>query len=388
MGRLQRVLTLFAIGVGVAAFFFFALVPGIVDGLYNRVVATKLPRVSERALSVHASAFIVDLHADPLLWNRDLTVRNPRGHVDFPRLKEGNVALQVFAAVTQSPRGLNYERNDADSDDITALAVVGRWPIGTWADLEARAHYQARKLRRFLKTAELPLIVSADDLDALTALGPQRPVGAMLAIEGLHCLDGDLAAIDRLFAAGYRMFGFAHFFDNALAGSAHGAEKGGLTPLGNEALAKLEGLGAIVDLAHSSPATVNDVLARATRPVVVSHAGVRAVCDSPRNLDDAQLRALAANGALIGIGYWRGALCSVSPKAFARSVRHVVRVAGLDHVALGSDFDGATSVAFDVAELPVVTQALLDEGFAEDEVRAILGGNAQRFLSRWLPGGE
>ncbi len=386
MSRLRRILTLLSVGLLVAMVFFFGLAPGIVDGLYNRVGEAELPRVSERAHSIHGDAFIVDLHADPLLWERDLTVRNTRGHVDYPRLRDGNVALQVFSAVTQSPRGMNYERNTGETDTIGQLTVVGLWPISSWTDYEARAHYQAKKLRRFLRRVEQPLVLDAGDFNRLREADP-RPVGALLALEGLHCLNGDLEAIDRLYDSGYRMFGLAHFFDNAIAGSAHGVEKHGLTRLGVEALGRIEGKEALVDLAHSSEATITDVLSRAERPVVVSHTGVRAVCDSPRNLSDAQLRALAANGALIGIGYWDGALCSTNPAAIARSLRHVVEVAGLEHAALGSDFDGATEVAFDASELSLVTQALLDEGFTEQEIRAVLGENAERFFSRWLPGG-
>ena len=100
------------------------------------------------------------------------------------------------------------------------------------------------------------------------------------------------------------MVGLAHFFDNAVAGSAHGVEKGGLTALGRELVAELEARSMIVDLAHSSARTIDDVLSIATRPVVASHTGVRGVADNARNLPDDQLRGIAATGGMVGIGFW------------------------------------------------------------------------------------
>lgn len=141
----------------------------------------------------------------------------------------------------------------------------------------------------------------------------------------------------------------------------------------------------LVDLAHASPAAFDDALAAATRPVVVSHVGVKATCAGPRNLSDDQLRALAANGALIGIGFWDAAVCSTSPRAIAKALRHAIDVAGLAHVALGSDWDGAVTVAIGGETIAQLTQALLDANFTEAEVRAVMGGNMIAFLGANLP---
>jgi microsomal dipeptidase-like Zn-dependent dipeptidase len=119
--------------------------------------------------------------------------------------------------------------------------------------------------------------------------------------------------------------------------------------------------------------------------VVVSHVGVQAACAGPRNLTDDQLRALAANGALIGIGFWDGAVCSSSPRDVAKAIRHAVDVAGLAHVALGSDWDGATTVALAGDTIEQLTQALLDANFTEAEIRAVMGQNLVRFLGANLP---
>jgi microsomal dipeptidase-like Zn-dependent dipeptidase len=115
---------------------------------------------------------------------------------------------------------------------------------------------------------------------------------------------------------------------------------------------------------------------------------VQATCEGPRNLSDEQLRALAARGALIGIGFWDGAVCDASPHVIAKAIRHAVDVAGLDHVALGSDWDGATTVAFGADQVVQVTEALLQAGFSETEIRAVMGENVKRFLLANLPPGD
>jgi microsomal dipeptidase-like Zn-dependent dipeptidase len=140
----------------------------------------------------------------------------------------------------------------------------------------------------------------------------------------------------------------------------------------------------IVDVAHSSPATVAEVLAMARRPVVSSHGGVQATCKVNRNLSDAQIKGIAATGGLIGIGYWDGAVCDTSPAAIAKAIAHVRDLVGIDHVALGSDFDGAVTTGFDTAGLINVTQALVDRSFTPEEIRKVMGGNLLAFLQRNL----
>jgi microsomal dipeptidase-like Zn-dependent dipeptidase len=136
----------------------------------------------------------------------------------------------------------------------------------------------------------------------------------------------------------------------------------------------------IVDLAHLSHAGVAEVLKMARRPVISSHGGVQATCRVNRNLTDAEIRGVAATGGLVGIGYWDAAVCDISPKGIARAMKHVRDLVGIDHVALGSDYDGATTVRFDTSKLVQVTQALIDAGFTDDEIRAAMGGNAIRVL--------
>ena len=183
------------------------------------------------------------------------------------------------------------------------------------------------------------------------------------------------------------MAGLAHFFDNEVAGSAHGLDQGGLTPLGVSVVKKMEEKGMIVDLAHVSAKAVDDVLAMARRPLVVSHGGVAAVCPGPRNWTDDQLRRLAVNGGVIGIGFWDAAICDPTPAGVAKAIRHAVDVAGIDHVGLGSDWDGAIASAFDATGMPLVTEALLNQGFSEQDIRMIMGENVIRLLLQGLPKG-
>ncbi|MEL6544706.1 MAG: dipeptidase [Myxococcota bacterium] len=312
--------------------------------------------------------------------------RGRTGHVDVPRLLEGNVALQVFSAVTQVPKGQNLNRNRGDSDQIPRLAKAAGWPKATWDSTLERALYQAKKFDRLVANSGGTLIEirTGGELESYLNNRKRDSVAGLLALEGLHMLEGDLDRLDILYAAGFRMGGLTHFFDNGVGGSAHGWRKGGLTEFGKKVVTRMEALGMVVDLSHCSAEVIDDVLDLVKTPVVVSHTGVRGTCDSPRNLSDHQLDRLGKNGAVIGLGYWRGALCSAHPDAFARAARYVADRIGVEHVALGSDFDGAVSTAFDASELVVVTDALIRAGFGPKEIRGIMGANALRLLTTVL----
>ncbi len=344
---------------------------------------------SDRARALHAELWVADLHADSLLWGRDLLRRSERGHVDVPRLIEGNVALQVFAASTKSPRHLNIERNDDRSDDVVLLALALGWPPATWRRLLPRAlHLAARADSMAARSAgSLTIIRSRPDLAAYEAARRERPgiTAGLLAIEGAHALDDDPANVEVVADAGFRMMSPSHFFDNAFGGSAHGIAKGGLTEAGREMVRRMEARGMLVDVSHASAATIADVVAMADRPVVSSHTGVRGVADNARNLDDGQLRAIANTGGLVGIGFWPTACGGDGTDAIVRSIRHAVDVAGVEHVGLGSDFDGAVPEPFDATGLVLLTQGLLDAGFDDAGVAKVMGGNVRRLLADALP---
>ena len=371
-----------------AAAFFFVL-PGLVEGHLNRTLTPPPYAASARARLAFSRLLVADMHADSLLWGRDLLARGHRGHVDVPRLIEGGVAIQAFTVVSKSPRGLNIEKNDDRSDNVTLLALAQGWPPKTWTSLKERAAYQARRLHRTaaLSGGRLTLLWTAKDLEGYLERRQHDPriTAGFLGIEGAQVLEGDADNVEVLFLAGYRMVGLAHFFDNEVAGSAHGVAKGGLTALGRETVRRLEDRGMLVDLAHASARTIDDVLAMSRRPVVVSHTGVRATCDNTRNLSDDQLRRIARTGGVIGIGYWETAVCGNGAPAIARAVAHAAAVAGADHVGLGSDFDGAVSMPFDTTGLPLLVDALMAAGLAEADIAKVMGGNVIRLLAASLP---
>ncbi|HMT41524.1 MAG TPA: dipeptidase [Sphingorhabdus sp.] len=369
----------------------FGIAPGYVEASMNKVDGKPLPKVSAEAIALHKTLTIVDLHSDTLMWKRDVLERAERGHMDLPRLVEGNVALQVFSSVSKTPKGQNYDANGADSDNITLLAVAQMQPVRTWNSLLERSLWHSKKLHLAEAASDsdggLRLVDTSSKIDSLLATRKgvrSVPVGGLLSIEGLQNLEGKAANLDKLYNAGFRMAGITHFFDNELAGSMHGITKGGLTPLGREVIQRMEDKGMIVDIAHCSRRCVTEILAMARRPVVSSHGGVQATCKVNRNLSDEHIKGVAKTGGIIGIGYWDGAICDTSPKSVAKAMKHVHDLVGVQHVALGSDYDGATTVRFDTSKLVQVTQALLDEGFTADEIRAVMGGNAIRILREGL----
>lgn len=372
----------------VAAVGFFGFAPGIAENGMNKVVATTMPKVTDETRKLHATLQIADMHGDTLLWSRDLNKRSSRGQIDVQRLIDGNVALQIFSSVTKTPKGQNYASNSDKTDNITLLTVAQLQPPGTWSSLLERSLFHARKLDRAAGASggKLRVLRTPADLDALLAdrAKGQKVVGAMLSIEGLQNMEGKFGNIDVLYNAGFRMAGLAHFFDNELSGSMHGEKKGGLTPLGFQTVARMEQLGMIVDIAHASHPAVADILRVARRPVVSSHGGVQAVCKENRNLTDDEIRGVAKTGGVIGIGYWDAAICSLEPREIARAIAYVRDLVGVDHVGLGSDFDGAVTTGFDTSQLVAITQALVDRGFTPDELRKVMGGNILRVLRAGL----
>lgn len=369
---------------------FFSL-PRIVDQRMNTLQLAPPYSASERARALHDTLFIADLHDDALLWSRDLLKRYEYGHSDLPRLQAGRVGLQVFSTVTKTPKGLNFERNAADSDSITMLAMAQRWPVRTWGSLLERALYQSEKLHAAAAGSGGKLRIVRTQADLSDIVKTRTPasglLAAVLATEGLHPLEGKLDNIDKLYDAGFRITGLTHFFDNEVGGSAHGWDKGGLTPFGKQVVKRLEEKSLIVDLAHASPKVIDDVLALAQRPVLVSHTGVQGTCPGPRNLSDAHVKAIAAQGGVIGIAYFHGAVCDMTAAGIVRAIQHGVKLAGVKHIALGSDFDGATRVAFDTSGLVLLTQGLLQAGFSEGDIAGIMGGNVKRLLLAQLPPG-
>ena len=348
------------------------------DRNMNAVLVPGPYAVSAEIRAFHQGTFVADMHADSLLWRRNLQQRTDRGQADLPRLLDGGVDLQVFSVVTQVPYALNLISNNSDSDKLPILFLASWRSPATWFSPKARALAQASELAQLAQASSLSLVLRKKDLGS-------AGIKALLALEGMHALGGQASALDELYAAGFRMMGLAHFFDNEIAGSAQGVDKYGLTELGRSLIPRMEALGITIDLAHASAAAFSDTLAIAGKPVVVSHGGVAGTCPGPRNLSDAQLRSIADNGGVVGIGYWKAAVCDTSLAGITAAIRYVISVAGVDHVGLGSDFDGTVVTPFDASGLPMLTETLLDAGLSEADVAKVLGGNARRVLAANLP---
>lgn len=385
-----------AIGAAVvlvaAAAGFFTLAPGIVEKGQNATLPGA-PAPSPAALALHKTLVIGDWHSDALLWDRDLRQRSDRGHVDLPRLREGNVAVQVFTTVTKSPSGLNYEHNSAEtSDDITLLMLAQARAPRTWFDLTERALDQAAQLRATAEAApdELRLILSRADLAQLLAdrAAGATVVGGILGAEGGHAFAGDIANLERMRAAGFRLIGLTHFFDNELGGSLHGeagTEGAGLTDFGRQVVDYLIAQHMVIDLAHASPAMAREVLAIPAARPIVSHTGIHSHCPTQRNFADDILQGVAAKGGVVGIGYWEEVTCGATVVAIADSIAAAVALLGPDAVSLGSDFDGAVTTPLDSSQLASLTQALMDKGLPEPVIAKVMGGNMMRYLAETLP---
>ncbi|MGE5073786.1 MAG: dipeptidase, partial [Anaerolineae bacterium] len=242
------------------------------------------------ARRLHEALIVADLHSDCLLWGTDLRHRSRRGHLDIPRLIEGKVALQVFSAVTKVPRRERDATYGRGPDLLVPLSVAEMWPPAGWLSAKGRALYQARRLARMAERSGgvFTLVRSRPDLHAYLerrAITGQLTAG-VLSLEGAHGFAGDELMVDELFQAGFRVVGLTHFFDNEIGGSSWGQARYGLTDLGRKLVEQLEARRMIVDLAHAAPALIRDVLAVATRPVLVTHSGLQAICENSRNLED------------------------------------------------------------------------------------------------------
>jgi microsomal dipeptidase-like Zn-dependent dipeptidase len=389
MAWMKKTLLRTSIIVVTGCLLFFFLLPVLLDKFLNHVVGHPAHQPSPQAITLHKKLLIADLHADCLLWNRNLLDRNTRGHVDLPRLIEGNVTLQAFTVVTKMPPVFDDDGNAGSIDLITPLAVAQGWPMKCWRSLKERARYQAEKFHDLAASSSGKLVVIKSTNDLSTYLERRKQendlTAGFLGLEGAHALDGDLANLNDLFDAGFRMMAATHFFDNEIGGSAHGTKRGGLTEMGREMIRRMEAKKMIVDLAHASPQVIRDVVAMSTRPVVISHTGVRGTCDNNRNVSDEVLRLVAGTGGVIGIGFWETAVCGDDAKAIAYSMRYVTNLVGVEHVGLGSDFDGAVPQPFDATGLVQITDTLLAEGFGEDDIEKIMGGNVLRLLLENLP---
>jgi membrane dipeptidase len=372
--------------LGIFTILFFIFVPSYIDRSKN-TVSILPPHVKNQWYD--SIPFIADLHCDELLWDRDLLEEIDYGHVDLPRMQKANMAFQVFTIVSKVPFGINIEENDSNSDQIALLSFAQLRPPSNWFSVKQRALKQCHELHNFEQRSEGKFRVIETKGDLVKFISDRKSnhslSSGMLGLEGAQPLEGELSNLDEFYRAGVRYIGLAHFFDNEWAGSAHGMNKGGLTDIGKGLIRKMDSLHIMIDLAHASQHTINDVLAIHDGPLLVSHTGVKGVCNNQRNLSDKHLIEIGKRNGLIGIGMWVTAVCGRDATATAKSIRYVADKIGVDKVALGSDWDGAFEMHFDVTGLPRIVDALQQEGFTRSEIELIMGGNVRDFFLRSLP---
>ncbi|MBK8251794.1 MAG: dipeptidase [Polyangiaceae bacterium] len=325
---------------------------------------------TDEARALHSRHPAIDLHADSLMWSRwtgyDLHVRHEAplpfaalgGHVDIPRMIEGGVGAQFFGLVSVPfpTRG---------------LAAVIDEQIDR---LEQTVRVNPQRIRKARTAA---------DIRKAAADGT---IAALLGIEGGHALEGSIEKLGHFARRGVRYLGLCHFSANELCYPAYGSgrkDDRGLTDFGRKVVIACSELGVIVDLAHINKRGFLEACALAEHPPIVSHTGVLGAFEHWRNIDDEQLRAVADKGGVIGVIFCPRYLGADGIKPVVSHLKHIVNVCGEDAPALGSDWDGfiiPTKDLCDAARLPLLTDALIKEGFSEETIAKILRGNALRAI--------
>ncbi|MDP1763489.1 MAG: membrane dipeptidase [Sediminibacterium sp.] len=383
MKKIVKILLLILLVFGAI---FFAFVPQYLDSSKNK---STIKGPFAKIGWYDSIPFIADLHCDALLWDRDFLKEHNYGHVDLPRMQKANMAFQVFTIVSKVPVGINIEKNPGNSDQIGLLSFAQLQPPNTWFSIKQRTLHQCATLHAFAEKSDGQFRVITDKKGLYQFIADReknhRLASGMLGLEGAQPLEHDLANLDEMYAAGVRYIGLAHFFDNEWAGSAHGMQKGGLTEKGIQLIKKMDSLHITIDLAHASQNTINDVFKYHDGPVLVSHTGVKGVCDNQRNLSDEHLLEIGRRNGLVGVGLWETAVCGKDAAATAGTIKYVADKIGIDKVALGSDWDGAFEMHFDVTGTPLIVTELLKLGFTRTGIEKIMGGNIRDFFLRNLP---
>jgi membrane dipeptidase len=320
---------------------------------------------------------LADGHADSLLWNRDLTVRQRRGHLDFPRLREAGVRIQCFTVVT---RGYPF------LDGVGALGALRGWPRAARRGAWARCLFQLDRMEA-LCAASGGAVGIAGTRAALEAHLAAGRLSAVLGIEGAQALEGRPERVRELRLRGVAFMSLTHLANNALGGSSSPLMGNRpLTALGRSVLDEMAAARMAVDLAHASRRTLADVLAHGGPRPFCSHTGVAGATPSWRNLDDAALRAVADRGGLVGIIFGTMYLGGRRLEDVVRHVEHALDVAGEDAVAFGSDFDGLVPLPRgmrDVTDVPRLVEALARRRPAAI-VEKVAWLNWRRFLAEAL----
>ncbi len=337
------------------------------------LAAAQEPRAaSDKVERVRRSVLLIDTHNDlpiRVLKGFDIGKRASDGHTDAPRLREGGVGAVIFSAYVSPARVKTRDaaHNGLEMIDAIRHGIVDRYPN------------------------EFALALTADDIQTARRQGK---IAALIGVEGGHAIEDSLAILRDFYALGARYMTLTHANTNNWADSSGDLDNpavthhNGLTPFGREVIREMNRLGMIVDVSHVSDKTFWDVLETSSAAVFASHSSCRALCDVPRNMTDEMIRAMASKGGVIQINFAAAFLTSrKSPPAnvddVVAHIDHVVKIAGIDAVGIGSDYDGidqAPAGLDDVSRFPNLTRALLAKGYSEAGIAKIYGGNTLRLM--------
>ena len=337
--------------------------------------------LTEEALKIHHSGMLFDGHNDlpfavrmrgnSSFDNIDIAeLQNDNGlHTDIPRLKKGGLKAQYWSVYVPA-----------------STATTGNALVMTLEQIDL-VH---EMIERYPETFELAS--TADDIERITKAGK---VASMMGVEGGHSIQGSMSALRYLYRRGARYMTLTHSKTLAWADSAtDDAKNDGLSEFGEEVVKEMNRLGMVVDLSHVSDETMEDVFRIVKAPVIYSHSSARAICDHPRNVSDEMLKKTKDNGGVVMVNFMSGYVVPTKELEENRSakgtvhtvvdhIEHIIKVAGIDHVGIGSDYDGVRSLPkqlTDVSFYPYITQELLNRGYDKEQIHKILGGNALRVL--------
>ncbi len=335
--------------------------------------------LTDHGRRVHFSGLLFDGHND-LPWEIrkngqasfdqiDIATRQPKLHTDIPRLREGGLKAQFWSVYV--PAGTSTT-GDSLIQTLEQIDIVDRM-VKRYADV-------------------FEIASTADDVERIASAGK---IACMMGIEGGHSIEGSLANLKRLYDRGCRYMTLTHSKTLPWADSAtDDAQHDGLTEFGKEVVREMNRIGMLVDLSHVSPAVMKQAIEISTAPILFSHSSAAAINDHPRNVPDDVLPLVAKNGGVVMVNFYSKFIVPSDQLKTNESARgsihdvvdhleHIIRVAGIDHVGIGSDFDGVPSLPTgleDVSKYPLITQALLNRGYSEADVHKVLGGNVLRAL--------
>lgn len=335
--------------------------------------------VSEEALSVHFSGMLFDGHND-LPWQirdfanssfdeMDIAVHQPKLHTDIPRLRAGGLKAQFWSVYVPASTD---KTGDAFLQTMNQISIV------------QQMH------RKYPETFEMAS--TADDIERIVASGK---IASMMGVEGGHSIQGELSNLKRLYDEGCRYMTLTHSKSLSWADSATDDSRvNGLSEFGREVVLEMNRLGMLVDLSHVSPTTMKQALELTKAPVIFSHSSALAINDHPRNVPDDVLKLTAKNGGVVMVNFYSEFVAPTEQVRKDKKVRgtiydvvdhieHIIKTAGIDHVGIGSDFDGVPRLPTqldDVASYPKITQELLNRGYSRDDIHKLLGGNVMRVL--------